>query len=65
MVTTSPETISVDEAARRLGIHRTTAYAAVKRGELPHIRIGDRILIPLPAFEKLLKEGHKEKPLGS
>ena len=45
---------SVEEAAELLGIGRTTAYQAVWRGELPHIRIGTRILVPRAALDRLL-----------
>ncbi|MBF6555123.1 MAG: helix-turn-helix domain-containing protein [Acidimicrobiales bacterium] len=38
-------TLTVEEAANALGISRTLAYEAVQRGEIPHIRIGKRILI--------------------
>ncbi|MFF0613958.1 helix-turn-helix domain-containing protein [Nocardia tengchongensis] len=33
-------TISIPDAARLLGIGRSTVYAAVKSGELPAIRVG-------------------------
>ena len=48
-------TISVAEAAARLGIGRNAAYEAVKRGEIPMIRIGKRLLVPLAAFDRLLR----------
>jgi excisionase family DNA binding protein len=40
----------VEEAARlaSLGINQT--YAAIKRGDIPSIRVGNRILIPRKAF---------------
>jgi excisionase family DNA binding protein len=47
-------TITVDEAAQKLGICRNAAYAAVKSGELPSIKIGRRVLVPLVALEKML-----------
>lgn len=47
-------TMTVEEAAKALGISRATAYEAVSRGEIPAIRIGRRILIPKVALEKLL-----------
>jgi excisionase family DNA binding protein len=47
-------TLSVDEAAEILGICRTSAYAAIARGEIPSIRINRRIVIPTAAFRKLL-----------
>ena len=43
-------TITVGEAARYLGIGRNSAYEAVRRGEIPSIRIGRRIVIPRHRF---------------
>jgi excisionase family DNA binding protein len=47
-------TLSVPEAARLLGIGRNTAYEAIRRGELPALRIGRRLLVPRAALESLL-----------
>jgi excisionase family DNA binding protein len=41
-------TIRVEEAAILLGIGRSTAFEAARRGELPTIRIGRRLLVPVP-----------------
>jgi excisionase family DNA binding protein len=38
-------TLTVDEAARMLGISRNSAFRAVQRGDLPAIRIGRRLLV--------------------
>jgi excisionase family DNA binding protein len=51
------DTYTVPEAGRRLGIGRKQAYDAAKRGEIPTIRIGRRVLVPKPAFERLLLQG--------
>lgn len=48
---------TVPAAARLLGVGRNTLYDAVKRGEIPHIRIGRRILIPTSALEAFLRCG--------
>ena len=53
-------TMTVEEAAVALGISRAFAYEAVTRNEIPHIRIGRRILIPRAALEHLL--GASETP---
>ena len=54
-------TITVTEAAKRLGIGRNQAYGAAARGEIPVIRIGKkRLLVPLAAFERMLRG----EPLG-
>lgn len=47
-------TLTVEEAAGTLGISRAFAYEAVKRGEIPSIRIGRRVLVPRAALERLL-----------
>jgi excisionase family DNA binding protein len=49
-------TISVEETAQLLGIGRTAAYEAARRGELPTRRIGKRIVIPVALLLKWL--GH-------
>lgn len=59
MVSGQKLAISVDEAARILGISRNLAYEAVRRGDIPSIRVGQkRILIPVRALERLL-DGEK------
>jgi excisionase family DNA binding protein len=46
--------LTVDEAARYLRISRGLAFAAVRDGTLPSIRIGRRILVPLQRLQALL-----------
>jgi len=46
--------VSVPDAAVLLGISRAHAYELVARGELPHLRLGRRIVIPRAALEALL-----------
>jgi len=48
------QTLTVEEAGRLLGISRNSAYEAARRGELPAIRIGKRLIVPRAALEKLL-----------
>ena len=43
-------TISVEEAASLLGIGRSAAYDAARRGQLPTRRLGRRLFVPVPAF---------------
>ena len=50
------KTLNVDEVAQLLGIGRTLAYQAVRRGEIPSIRIGNRYLVPKAALEKVISE---------
>jgi len=53
---TAARTVTVEQAARVLGIGRGLAYQAVKRGDIPSIRIGGRILIPRARILELLGE---------
>jgi excisionase family DNA binding protein len=48
-------TITLIEAAKRLGIGRNQAYEAAHRGEIPTLKLGGRYLVPLPAFELMLR----------
>lgn len=43
-------TISVEEAAALLGLGRTAAYEAARRGEIPSRRLGRRVIVPVPAL---------------
>jgi excisionase family DNA binding protein len=47
-------TITITEAAKALGVSRNKAYEAAKRGEIPTIKLGKRILVPVAALERLL-----------
>lgn len=47
-------TMTVEEAAKALGIGRSAAYAATQRGEIPSIRIGRRVVVPTAAIRRLL-----------
>ena len=48
------KTLTVEEAAEQIGISRNAAYDAVRNGEIPHLRVGRRIVIPKTAFERWL-----------
>jgi len=54
-------TLTVNEAAKMLGISRGLAYEMVKTGKIPSVHFGKRILVPRRALEKLLAE---PKPLN-
>lgn len=47
-------TLTVAEAGRVLGISRCSAYDAAARGELPTLRIGRRLVVPVAALRRLL-----------
>jgi excisionase family DNA binding protein len=47
-------TLTVEEAGRMLGLGRGAAYAAVKRGQIPSLSLGRRIVVPVAALELML-----------
>lgn len=47
-------TYDVEEAAKLLGIGRNAAYDAARRGEIPTIKMGRRLLVPKAALDRLL-----------
>ena len=53
-------TYGVQEAAKILGIGRNAAYEAARRGEIPTIRIGGRILVPKAALDNMLEKAGRE-----
>ena len=48
------QTYTVPETAKILGIGRNQAYEAVRTKQLPSIRIGNRLLVPRAALERML-----------
>lgn len=68
MLLDKPErrTYTIEETAKVLGLGRTSAYEAVRRGEIPVLRVGRRLLVPRAALERLLAEpgGQGDAPLG-
>jgi excisionase family DNA binding protein len=49
------QTFTVEEAAKVLGIGRNNAYALVRSGDIPTIRLGKRILVPMVALKRKLE----------
>lgn len=49
------KTLSVVEAGEALGIGRSAAYEAAKTGQLPTIRIGRRLVVPIALLDRMLK----------
>ncbi|MGI8727760.1 MAG: helix-turn-helix domain-containing protein [Solirubrobacterales bacterium] len=43
-------TITIEQTAQVLGLGRTAAYEAARRGEFPTRRLGRRIVVPVPAL---------------
>jgi excisionase family DNA binding protein len=49
-------TLTVEEAGCLLGLKRTATYDAVRRGEIPSLRLGRKLLVPRAALMRLLGE---------
>jgi len=52
-------TVTVEEAARLLGISRSLAYDMARRGQLPTLKFGRRLVVPRRALEGLIEEAQK------
>jgi excisionase family DNA binding protein len=46
--------ISVNEAARVIGVSRSFAYELVASGHLTSVRLGRRVLVPVSAIDDLI-----------
>jgi len=58
------DAFSVEEAGKILGISRASAFAAAKKGEIPTIKIGKRLIVPRRALERLLGVNEADAPVG-
>lgn len=52
---TERPTVTVDEAAQILGISRSSAFSAVRRGDIPSLQIGRRLVVPTAALRRMLQ----------
>jgi len=53
--------LTVQEASRILRLSRGATYEAIRRGQVPSIRVGRRILVPRAALERLLDKADAYK----
>ena len=49
------ETLTIEEAAKRLGISPRHAYTLARRGELPVLRLGHRWVVLAAGITKMLE----------
>ena len=49
-------TLSVSECAEKIGIGRNLCYDLIRRGEIPSLKLGGRIVVPVVALEKLMHQ---------
>jgi hypothetical protein len=65
MTEQTPQTLSVPQAGKRyFGLSRNASYAAAQRGQLPTIRIGRLLRVPVRAMERMLDQA-SDKPATS
>jgi excisionase family DNA binding protein len=58
-------TLTIEEAAKILGVGRNTAYTAAKTGDLPTVKVAGRLGVPRARLAALLgetKEGNGAEP---
>ncbi len=55
------KTITIEEAGRELGLSRNSAYLAARRGEIPTLKFGRRLVVPRVAFEAMLAAPAQKK----
>ena len=55
-------TLTVDEASAALGISRSRTYEVIRRGEIPTIRLGGRLLVPWKALAGLVERRESDLP---
>ena len=48
--------MTVEKAAEVLGISRGSAYQAAKRGQIPTIQVGRRLLVPVAPLRRMVGE---------
>jgi hypothetical protein len=60
MTEMAPLTLSVPDAGKRyFALSRNAAYAAAARGEIPTIRIGRLLRVPVRACEQILDQASR------
>jgi excisionase family DNA binding protein len=50
-----PLTLTVEQTAKLLGIGRSTAYELVRTGDIPSLRLGRRIVVPVARLRALMQ----------
>ena len=53
--------LSVKEFKDRLGVSRNLIYEQVRKGVLPSVRLGGRILIPVDALAQLMQRQEQQE----
>jgi hypothetical protein len=60
-----PKTMTVPEAGKEyFGLSRNASYAAAQRGEIPTIKIGKLLRVPVRAMEEMLAAASSTKDVA-
>jgi excisionase family DNA binding protein len=55
-------TCTAGETSKLLGLSRNSVYQGVMVGEIPHVRLGKRVLIPQRALQAMLESADQRSP---
>ena len=56
-------TLTISETAKLLGLGRHACYEAARRGDIPTVSLGRRILVPVEALKRMLAETGRPVPV--
>jgi excisionase family DNA binding protein len=62
---TEPATYTVEEMRQHLRMGRSAAYEAVRRGQIPSVKIGGRYFIPRVRLEAFLRGEEQPAPAAN
>jgi hypothetical protein len=61
----APKTISVPQAGKRyFDLGKNASYEAARRGDLPVIRIGGKLRVPVVALERMLSDAGSDRSIN-
>ena len=52
------EWLTVEEFRQQSRLGRNTVYNAIRANQIPHVRVGRRVLIPADSLERLMKKAN-------
>ena len=57
-----PLSVSIDEAARLIGVSRSSVYRRIKEGRLRKVKCGTRTLVPMASLDAFLAAAPAVQP---
>ncbi len=55
--------LSVEMAAKMLGISRSMGFKLIRRGELRSVKAGTRTLVPVSAVDEFIEQNSRSHPI--